>query len=397
MRLALLVSLSLAACSERPAEAPRSVEGGNQPPKPSAAGAPIAIDGSSTVYPIMEAVAEEFQKANENQKVTIGVSGTGGGFKKLCAGEIAMAGASRPIKASEVEACKAAGIEFIELPVAYDGLTVAVSPKATWIDAITLAELKTMWEPEAQGKVKKWSDVRKGWPDAPLNLFGAGVDSGTYDYFTQAVVGKEHSSRGDYTSSEDDNVLVQGVSNDVNALGFFGYAYYDQNRDKLKVVPVDDGVADNGAGPITPSPETVRDGTYQPLSRPLFLYVAKSAAARQEVGSFIHFFMRSGASLVKEAGYIPLPDEAYAMTEKRYDAGITGSMFEGGSKVGMTVEKLLAAEHAAEPAVGTPTPAPVAGEAPAAGAPPAGGPPAGAPPAGGPPGGAPPAGAPAHP
>jgi phosphate transport system substrate-binding protein len=236
----------------------------------------IRIDGSSTVYPITEAAAEEFQKQNP-AKVTIGVSGTGGGFKKFCAGEIAIAGASRPIKETEEQACAAAKIDFVELPVAYDGLAVVVHPKNSWAKSLTVAELKKIWEPTAQQHVMTWSQVRAGWPDRPLQLFGPGVDSGTYDYFTKAIVGTEHKSRGDYTSSEDDNVLVQGVSRDEGGLGFFGLAYYEGNADKLKLVPIDDGIAENGRGPVQPSTQTVSDGTYQPLSRPVFLYIAKSA------------------------------------------------------------------------------------------------------------------------
>src|SRR5688500_10857400 len=232
----------------------------------------IQVDGSSTVYPITEAVAEEFQKANPGTKVTVGISGTGGGFQKFCRGEIDISDASRPIKATEVEACEKSGVQFVEVPVAYDGLAVVVNPKNNWAASMTVAELKKLWEPAAQGKVAKWNQIREGWPNREIHLFGAGVDSGTFDYFTEAVVGKEGQSRGDYTSSEDDNVIVQGVSGDLNALGYFGYAYYEQNKDKLKLVLIDDGDAANGAGPIAPSPDTVAGGTYRPLSRPVFIY-----------------------------------------------------------------------------------------------------------------------------
>ncbi len=308
-------------------------------------GAPVAIDGSSTVFPISEAVAEEFQ-AEESQKgggarVTIGVSGTGGGFEKFCRGEVAVAGASRPIKPSEVKACGEKSIEFIELPVAYDGIAIVVNKDNDWVDTITIAELAILWAPEAQDKVRKWSDVRPDWPDREIHLFGAGVDSGTYDYFTKAVVGREHASRGDYTSSEDDNVLVQGVSTDPGALGFFGFAYYAENRDKLKLVPVDpgDGVA------ITPSEQTIVDGTYQPLSRPIFIYVSKAAAERDEVTRFVDFYLGHAGSLAAEVGYVPLPDRAYALARQRFGAREPGSVFGGaGSQVGVTVEKLLERE-----------------------------------------------------
>jgi phosphate transport system substrate-binding protein len=310
---------------------------------PGAGARVIKVDGSSTVFPITQAVAEEFQ-AKQGVKATIGVSGTGGGFKKFCRKEIDIAGASRPIKAEEKQACAQAGIEFIELPVAYDGLAVVVHKDNTWVDHITVDELKLLWAPEAQGKITKWSQVRKGWPDQPVRLFGPGVDSGTYDYFTQAIVGKEHASRGDFTSSEDDNVLVQGISGDRNALGFFGYAYYQENQDKLKLVPVDDGKPDNGQGPIAPSTETVVNGTYQPLARPIFVYVTTAAAQRPEIGQFVTFYLTEGRGLVKEVGYIPLPDRAYELARARFESRKAGSLFEGGSKVGVSIEKLLGSD-----------------------------------------------------
>lgn len=303
----------------------------------------IAVDGSSTVFPISEAVAEEFKKEGV-ARVTVGMSGTGGGFKKLCKGEVAVTGASRPIKAEEVELCGQTGVEYFELPVAYDGLAVVVNPAATWIDHITVEELARLWEPQAQGTVMRWSDVRPQWPAEEIHLFGAGVDSGTYDYFTQAIVGTEHASRGDYTSSEDDNVLVQGIASDKHALGFFGLAYYAENKDKLKLVPVDDGKADNGDGPVAPSIASVNDGTYQPLSRPMFVYVSKKDAGRAEVAAFIDFYLRHGPGLVKEVGYIPLPDAAYELVRARFSAKTTGSAFGGkGSKVGARIEDVLRA------------------------------------------------------
>jgi phosphate transport system substrate-binding protein len=305
----------------------------------------IKVDGSSTVFPITEAVAEEFQKANPGSKVTVGISGTGGGFKKFCSGETDISDASRPIKPTEVELCTKNGVEYIELPIAYDGLAIIVNPKNTWANQLTVEELKKMWEPAAQTKVTKWVDVRADWPDKPLRLYGAGVDSGTYDYFTEAIVGKEHSSRGDYTSSEDDNVIVQGVANDESALGFFGYAYFDQNRAKLKAVPVDDGKPDNGAGPIQPTIETVRTGTYQPLSRPIFIYVAKKSLDKPEVASFVQFYLTQGEKLVKEVGYVPLPARAYELGKTRVEKKVTGSLFGGkGSQVGVSIETLLEKE-----------------------------------------------------
>ena len=272
----------------------------------------IKIDGSSTVFPINEAVAEEFQKGNK-ARVTIGVSGTGGGFKKFCAGEIDITGASRPIKASEMKLCKDGGVEYTKFDVAYDGIAVAVHPDNDWVDTITVAELKTIWEPAAQNSVKKWSQVRDGWPDKEIHLYGPGVDSGTYDYFTQAINGKEQASRGDFTSSEDDNMLVQGVAGDKYALGYFGFAYYQESKDKLKALAVD-----AGKGGVKPSVETVGDGSYAPLSRPVFVYVnKKSLAEREDLKAFMTFYLTEGGALAAEVGYIALPQAQYAAGLKR--------------------------------------------------------------------------------
>ena len=272
----------------------------------------INIDGSSTVYPITEAVAEEFKKVYPDVKVAVALSGTGGGFKKFVRGETDINDASRPISHYEDSVAKANGIEYIELIVAYDGLVVVVNPKNTWCNDIKVEELKKIWEPEAQGKITHWNQIRPEWPNQPLHLYGAGVESGTYDYFTEAIVGKAHSSRGDYTASEDDNVLVQGVLSDVNALGFFGFAYYEENKDKLKLVAVD-----NGNGPVLPSVETVKNKTYSPLSRPLFIYINNKAAERKEVQEFVSFYLDKITSLVPEVGYIPLNnDELQALKTK---------------------------------------------------------------------------------
>jgi len=331
-----LGALALSGCSKQRA-------GGNDSPTDpqQAKSAIIAIDGSSTVFPITEAVAEEFQKQHQ-AKVTIGVSGSGGGFKKFCKGETAISDASRPIKPSEVKLCNENGIRYVELPVAYDGIAVVVHKDASWVDKMTVEELRRLWAPEAQKKVLKWNQIRTGWPDKEIHLFGPGVDSGTYDYFTHAIVGKEHSSRGDFTSSEDDNVLVQGIATDPLALGFFGVAYYVENKAKLKIVPIDDGKADNGDGGIVPTLETVGKGTYQPLSRPLFIYISVKAAERKEVQAFVDYYLEKGRPLVKEVGYIPLPDKAFALVKHRFDKRIVGSVFGGaGSKVGVTIEQLL--------------------------------------------------------
>jgi len=304
----------------------------------------IAIDGSSTVFPITEAVAEEFQGQYKAQ-VTIGISGSGGGFKKFCKSETVITNASRPIKPSEVELCEENGVEYIELPVAYDGIAVVAHKQADWIDYMTVEELRRLWSPEAQEEITRWNQIRPDWPDEEIHLFGAGVDSGTYDYFTQAIVGEEHSSRGDFTSSEDDNVLVQGIASDTQALGFFGLAYYVENMDKLKIIPIDDGNEDNGSEPIAPSLETVADGTYQPLSRPLFIYVNTEAAERKAVQDFISFYLAEGGPLVMEVGYIPLPDRDYELVKQRFDKRIVGSIFGGrGSQVGVTIEELLSGQ-----------------------------------------------------
>ncbi len=285
----------------------------------------IQIDGSSTVYPITEAVAEEFRAEAPDVRVTVGVSGSGGGFKKFSRGDIDITNASRSIKESEANVAKENGISFLELPVAFDGLTVVVHPENDWVKDITVAELKKMWEPAAQGKIKKWNQIRPEWPDKEIHLYGAGVESGTYDYFTEAIVGESHASRGDYTASEDDNVLVQGVSTDPLALGFFGYAYYEENKAKLKAVPVNDEDETNGKGAILPSIETVKDGTYAPLSRPLFIYVNSKAAARPEVVEFVNFYLDNAGPLSEEVGYIPMPDEQYEAQKTKFQEFASGT------------------------------------------------------------------------
>ena len=291
----------------------------------------IAIDGSSTVFPITEAVAEDFQLGNQEARVTVGVSGTGGGFAKFCRGETDLSDASRPIRESEIELCAANGIDFLELPVAYDGIAIVVHPGNDWVDAMTVEELKRIWEPEAQGKMLRWSQVRTGWPDRELHLFGPGADSGTFDYFTEAIVGQEDASRGDFTSSEDDNVLVQGVASDELALGFFGYAYYETNQDRLKIVAIDDGDESNGEGAIAASPAAVRDGTYQPLSRPIFIYVSVAALERPEVDAFVEFYLTQAAPLVREVGYVPLSEPEYELVRTRKNSGTAGTMFGPGA------------------------------------------------------------------
>jgi phosphate transport system substrate-binding protein len=312
----------------------------------SRSGADVSIDGSSTVFPISEAVAEEFRKVEPAIRLTVGISGTGGGFQKFCRGETDLTEASRPIQSAEIAACTRSGIEYIELPIAYDGIAIVVHPRATWVDDITLAELRRMWEPAAQGTISKWSQVRPGWPDRELHLFGAGVDSGTYDYFTLAVTGTTKSSRGDFTASEDDNVLVQGVANDETALGFVPFSYYETNRDRLKALAVDDGLADNGVPPVLPTPDTIRSGAYRPLSRPVFIYVSKTAADRPAVRKFVDFYLAEAEPLAREVHYVGLGAGVYGEVRKRFARRVTGSVFPGGPTVGITIEELLSKERA---------------------------------------------------
>jgi phosphate transport system substrate-binding protein len=299
----------------------------------------VKVDGSSTVFPVTEAVAEEFQKANRGQRVTVGISGTGGGFKKFCRGETDVQNASRPITAAEMKDCKAAGVQFIELPVAFDALTVVVN-KDNPLKEISIEDLKKMWEPAAQGAVMRWNQVNPAFPDAPLKLFGAGADSGTFDYFTEAVTGKSKSSRGDFTASEDDNVIVQGVSRDKNSLGFFGYAYYEENKDKIRGLPI----SWKGGKAVEPSAANVLGGTYQPLSRPIFIYVNAKSMAKPEVKAFAEYYMKNAPKLVSEVKYVPLPAKAYEYNLAALQKGRVGTKMGGENKVGLTIEQLMTLE-----------------------------------------------------
>ena len=298
----------------------------------------IAIDGSSTVFPIVEALAEEFQKSTKNTtRVTVGISGTGGGFKKFCRGETDFSNGSRPILKSEIEACKKAGIDFIELPLAYDALTVVVH-KNNPLQCVKVSELKYMWSPQSQNVVMRWNQVNKDWPNLPLRLFGAGADSGTFDYFTEAIVGKAKSSRGDYTASEDDNVLVKGVASNVDAIGYFGFAYYHANKDKLKALAID---SENGKGCVYPSFENVLKGTYSPLSRPLFIYVSSKSLDKPEVAQFVEFMVKNASTLIKDVNYLPLPDSAYALGKERFSTREVGTAFGGVSEIGGNIDDIL--------------------------------------------------------
>ena len=302
--------------------------------------ASIKIDGSSTVFPISEALAEEFQISKRGKvRVTVGIAGTGGGFKKFCRGETDISNASRPISREEMDACKAAGIQYIEIPIAFDALTVVVNKENTWAKTMTIADLKKIWSPDAQGRVNNWNQVKSGYPNLKMMLFGPGTDSGTFDYFTEAVNGKSKASRSDYSASEDDNTLVQGVENNKGGLGYFGFAYYSAHKDKLTAVAID-----GGKGPVEPTIANVLNGTYQPLSRPLFIYVKLDAASRPEVQEFVRFSLTKGAGLVQEVGYIPLPASAYPLVLKHFEQRKTGSVFGGVPKVGVTIEQLLEME-----------------------------------------------------
>jgi phosphate transport system substrate-binding protein len=310
-------------------------------PEPAAAQSVIKIDGSSTVFPIAEAVAEEFQISKRGKvRVTVGIAGTGGGFKRFCRGETDISNASRPILKEEMEQCRAAGIKYMELPVAFDALTVVVNPQNTWVKNLTVADLKKIWEPGAQGRITKWNQVRSEWPNQPLMLFGPGADSGTFDYFTEAVNGRAKASRGDYTASEDDNVLVQGVETNKNALGYFGFAYYIAHKDKMRAVEI---MNPRGKA-VGPSIEAVNDGSYQPLSRPLFIYVRDSAAQRPEIREFITFYLTEGGNLAKEVGYVPLPAQAYKLALQHFNDKKMGTVFGGVPEVGVTIDNLLARE-----------------------------------------------------
>jgi len=280
----------------------------------------VAIDGSSTVFPVTEAAAEEFQLANRDVRVTVGISGTGGGFKKFCAGETDISDASREIKESEIEACQANGIDPIPLTVAIDGLSVVVNPDNDFVDCMTVDELKRIWEPGST--VQMWSDVRPNWPEESIKLYGPGTDSGTFDYFTEAIVGEEDASRPDFTASEDDNVLVQGVTGDRYSLGYFGYSYYAENADKLKVLGID-----GGNGCVEPTPETVQGGTYTPLSRPLYIYVKEDALAREEVEAFVRFYLENAPELVPQVGYVALSPQRYQeeLAKIEGSGGMSGS------------------------------------------------------------------------
>ncbi len=301
----------------------------------------VKVDGSSTVYPITLAAGEEFQRNSRHPvKVTVGVSGTGGGFKKFCKGETDISDASRPILKKEMEACKEAGVQYFELPIAFDAITVVVNRSNDFIKKLSVADLKKIWEPAAEGTIRNWNQIDPAFPNMPLKLFGPGSESGTFDYFTEAAVGKAKSSRKDYVASEDDNVLVQGVARDKGALGYFGYAYYQENQKRMKAV----GIV-SGADAVLPSAKTVEDGSYRPFSRPIFIYVnTKSFADKADVREFVDFYMKNGARLSKEAKYVPLPARAYTLNAEHIAKKRIGTVFGGEEAIGIKIEELMSRE-----------------------------------------------------
>lgn len=316
------VTVALSSCGQAETTQPKSIK----------------IDGSSTVYPITSAISKKFN-TNPNLKspITVDFSGTSGGFKSFCNGESDLSNASRPISAAEMKLCKKNHIAYIELPIAFDALTVVVNKENSWVDSLTMAELKKMWQPEGEKKVTKWKQIRETWPDKPLNLFGPGKDSGTFDYFTEVVNGKVDASRQDYVYSEDDLALVNGVSQDPNALGYFGYSYYEKNEKKLKAIAID-----NGQGGIIPSRESVENGQYQPLSRPLFIYInAKAAQENPALKNFVEFYLKEAPEVVRQVGYIPLSEEGYKLATIHFQRGKVGTVFDGKSAFNLTMGELL--------------------------------------------------------
>ncbi|MCA1995063.1 MAG: PstS family phosphate ABC transporter substrate-binding protein [Coleofasciculus sp. S288] len=334
-RLALVAGIValLGSCAQAPSS--------QQPTQDNASATTVVkVDGSSTVFPITESVAGEFQKTRGDIKVELAVSGTGGGFRRFCAGETDISDASRPILTEEMEACRTAGVRYIELPIGFDALTVVVHPQNDWANDITLEELKKIWEPGAEGKITSWKQIRDSWPDRPLKLFGPGRDSGTFDYFTEAVVGQPKASRNDYTASEDDTVLVEGVSKDPNAMGYFGYAYYESSQNRLKKVGID-----SGSGPVLPSRESVKNAEYHPLARPLFIYVnSQSLSSKPEVKAFVEYYLNNAERWVNDTGYVPLPDKGYELALTHLQQGKEGTVFEGQSQLNLKIEDLLQKE-----------------------------------------------------
>jgi len=303
----------------------------------------ISIDGSSTVFPITDLITKKFNEENEQGIIAnVGFSGSVGGFRKFCNGETDINNASVPIPREAMEECRKNGIAYIELPVAFDALTVVVNPNNNWVDSMTVAQLRQIWQPSSQNQLTRWNQVDSQYPDSPLNLFAPGRDSGTFEYFTEAIVGERKASRDDYVFSEDDDALVNGVAQDVNALGYFGYAYYDQNQDKLKAIAID-----NGDGAVFPSDQTIVDGTYRPLTRPLFIYVnAKNAQENPALKTFVEYYLKSASGVVGEVGYLPLPDSAYEVGSIHFNTHQVGTVFNGQAVFNVSINELLSKTYA---------------------------------------------------
>lgn len=300
----------------------------------------INIDGSSTVYPITQVVADQFQSAKKHAvTVAVNISGSGGGFKKFCRGEIDIVNASRPILKNEMKNCQASGVQFMEIPVAFDALTVVIHPDNTWSTSMTVVELKKIWEPAAQGSITQWNQINSAWPAESIKLYGADRDSGTYDYFTDAIVGKVKSSRTDFVKSENDNALVASVAGDKYGLGFLGFAYYGENQSKVNAVAID-----NGKGAVLPSAETVEDGSYQPLSRPVFIYVSMKSAEKRDVKEFVEFYLKNALLLAKEVNFVPLPPRAYSTMLEHFSKKRAGTIFNGMPVIGLTIDELIRRE-----------------------------------------------------
>jgi phosphate transport system substrate-binding protein len=297
----------------------------------------IRIDGSSTVFLVTDAVIDEFKRVNKSVKATLGISGTGGGFKKFCRNELDIVNASRPISTKEMAVCKEAGVEYIELPIGYDALTVVVNPKNTWLSSLTTSELKLMWEPAAQGKIRSWQQINPAFPDVRLKLYGAGSDSGTFEYFTAAINGKAGSSRGDYSPAEDDHETIDGVATNVNAIGYLGLAYFEESKQKLKGV----AISWSGKNPIYPSAKSVMDGTYQPLSRPIMIYVNAASLNKPEVKAFALYYLNNASKLVKKVKYVELPANAYKLGLARINNAVKGTSFGGEIQSGLKLEDVM--------------------------------------------------------
>lgn len=341
----MVMALGIAGCTSNPTtdsaqtQAANAAQGLKNPVMPPSPG--IKIDGSSTVFPISELMVKQYRRTTDAKAgpIDLKFSGTGGGFKKFCAGETDINNASRPILKEEIEACGKAGVRFYEFPIAFDALTVVVNPQNTWATDITVAELKKIWESAAQGKITNWNQIRASYPDRPLKLYGAGKDSGTFDYFNEVTIGNPKASRTDYTASENDNELVAGVLKDPNALGYFGLAYYEAKHNQLKALAVDPG---NGRGAVLPSRETVEKAQYRPFSRPLFIYVNIVAVQHKpELQAFVTYYLNNAKQLVPQVGYIPLPDEGYRLTNLHFSQGKVGTVFEGVPQPDLTISELL--------------------------------------------------------